>query len=153
MFRIDGKDVAEDAAQAAFDAALAVVQAERNALADQVAALKDTLSSEVQALKEALADASSEAKLDAAVEARLQKIEAEKQRLARVAKVAERFPSLDLSKKSQDAIDALYEVASADPENLSLRVIARKTDEKRTLSAREQMLADLREENDRGTSK
>lgn len=148
MFKIDGKEVPVEAAQAAFDAATSTLEG-RLAVAElALVAATD----EVEKLKVELAAAKSDEAIDRAVEIRLAKQKAADEAAARLETVRKAFPSLNLEGRSQDSIDALYEVASTqlqkDPEGLD--ALKRKSTDaapapapKAMKSARERMLEEL----------
>lgn len=143
MYKIDGKEVAQDAAQAAFDAALAATEGRLELAKAEVAELKAKL----DAVQAELVKATSDETIDAAVSARLEKKAQDEARAARLEAVKKAFPKMDLTGKSQDAIDALFEVAKAndDPEGINLPAPTAKTDAAPQLSARERMLRAQRE--------
>lgn len=142
VFKIDGADVAQDQAQAAIDR----LQGKADALQAQVADLQTKLDA-----------ALSEEAIDAAVQKRVDAAEAAKAEAKRVADAAERKakvlaarPELKLDDKSQDYIDGLFDALPSDPDGLNqLRGKGPKKpviDAAPRLSAREKMLARLREE-------
>ena len=136
LYTIDGAELAQDKTQAAIDA---------------VCAARDAAVAENASLTAKLAAACSAEAIDAAVKARLDAIDAAKTAELELAKAAERravvsarFPTLALDGKSQDYVDGLFAVASATDGLPAPAVPVAAMDAKPVLSAREQMLAEMR---------
>lgn len=144
--KIDGVEVEADKAQAAIDAVTARLEGELS-VARKALEAAQAQATDAQAK---LAEAVSDAAIDAAVQARLDRQAAEAARVAKLEAVKKAFPELSLEGRSQDAIDALHAVAEAqakkDPEGLNdfkgTSLVAPKKTEKPApvVSARQKML-------------
>ncbi len=118
-FTIDGVEVEADKAQSAFDSLTGKLEG-RLAVAEQALA---TAQAKAKEATDALAVAQSDEAIDKAVQTRLNKKAAEDAAASKLEAVKKAFPGMKLEGRSQDSIDALYEVATAkakeDPEGLN----------------------------------
>lgn len=103
---INGRAVELDKAQAAVDALEMLLEDARGEVTELQASIV-TKDAEI-------ATAKSEATIDAAVTARLAKVEAERKTAERRAAVAKRYPKMALDGKSQETIDSLFETLTAE---------------------------------------
>lgn len=149
-YKIDGADVAQDKAQAGIDALCAARDVNK--------AKCDELAAQIADLQAKLEAAQSEETMDAAVSARLAKIEADRaaalaleQAASRRQQVADACPGLSLEGKSQDYVDAIFDLRVKDPDGLrklsgeATRVDVAVKDAAPKLSARERMVQTLRD--------